>query len=150
MMETRMRRGSGGLWDGHRVEDVATPEAWQSDPAFVWSFYSARRRAAQSAQPNAAHLALARIEQHLTQDSQSRFYLCTQNVDDLHERVKTVVVAENTKAGAVVSDLVTGIPDNRDVCFPRGAAQRANNAVLRVSRNRQFSTDSSDGFERSR
>ena len=79
-------RGSGGLWDGHRVEDVATPEAWQADPAFVWSFYSARRRAAQHAQPNTAHLALAHIEQHLALDNPTRFYLCTQNVDDLHER----------------------------------------------------------------
>lgn len=75
-------RGSGGLWDGHRVEDVATPEAWQADPAFVWGFYSARRRHAMSARPNPAHLALARIEQQLG----DRFYLCTQNVDDLHEQ----------------------------------------------------------------
>ena len=75
-------RGSGGLWDGHRVEDVATPEAWAADPAFVWRFYSARRRAAQTARPNAAHRALAQFEQHLG----DRFYLCTQNVDDLHEQ----------------------------------------------------------------
>jgi NAD-dependent deacetylase len=79
-------RGSGGLWDGHRVEDVATPEAWDADPAFVWSFYSARRRAAQQARPNAAHLALAQIEQYLSRSDSSRFYLCTQNVDDLHEQ----------------------------------------------------------------
>jgi NAD-dependent deacetylase len=75
-------RGSGGLWSGHRVEDVATPEAWQANPAFVWNFYSMRRRNALAAQPNAAHIALAHIEQQLG----DRFYLCTQNVDDLHER----------------------------------------------------------------
>jgi NAD-dependent deacetylase len=75
-------RGSGGLWNGHRVEDVATPEAWQANPEFVWNFYSARRRNALVAQPNAAHIALAKIEQKLG----DRFYLCTQNVDDLHER----------------------------------------------------------------
>jgi len=75
-------RGSGGLWNGHRVEDVATPEAWQADPALVWRFYSQRRRDALAAQPNAAHIALAKIEQRLG----NRFYLCTQNVDDLHER----------------------------------------------------------------
>jgi NAD-dependent deacetylase len=75
-------RGSGGLWNGHRVEEVATPEAWQADPVLVWNFYSMRRRDALAAQPNAAHLALARIEQQLG----DRFYLCTQNVDDLHER----------------------------------------------------------------
>ncbi|WP_035349030.1 SIR2 family NAD-dependent protein deacylase [Edaphobacter aggregans] len=79
-------RGSGGLWNGHRVEEVATPEAWQADPSFVWRFYSARRRNALAAQPNPAHLALARIEQHLTQNDPTCFYLCTQNVDDLHER----------------------------------------------------------------
>ncbi len=75
-------RGSGGLWNGYRVDQVATPEAWQADPELVWSFYSMRRRDALAAQPNAAHVALAKIEQRLGY----RFYLCTQNVDDLHER----------------------------------------------------------------
>jgi NAD-dependent deacetylase len=75
-------RGSGGLWNGFRVEEVATPEAWDADPELVWRFYSMRRRDALAAQPNAAHVALAQIEQQLG----DRFYLCTQNVDDLHER----------------------------------------------------------------
>jgi NAD-dependent deacetylase len=75
-------RGSGGLWNGYRVEQVATPEAWAADPTLVWHFYSQRRRNASSAQPNAAHFALTQIEQQLG----DRFYLCTQNVDDLHER----------------------------------------------------------------
>ena len=75
-------RGSGGLWNGHRVEEVATPEAWQANPELVWRFYSQRRRDALAAQPNAAHKALAKIEQRLG----NNFYLCTQNVDDLHER----------------------------------------------------------------
>jgi NAD-dependent deacetylase len=75
-------RGSGGLWNGHRVEEVATPEAWDADPELVWRFYSMRRRDALAVQPNAAHTALARIEEKLG----DRFYLCTQNVDDLHER----------------------------------------------------------------
>ncbi len=75
-------RGSGGLWNGYRVEDVATPEAWHANPELVWRFYSMRRRDALAAQPNAAHLALAKIERKLG----DRFYLCTQNVDDLHER----------------------------------------------------------------
>jgi NAD-dependent deacetylase len=75
-------RGSGGLWNGYRVEEVATPEAWHANPVFVWKFYSMRRRNALAAQPNAAHIALAHIEQQLG----DRFYLCTQNVDDLHER----------------------------------------------------------------
>jgi NAD-dependent deacetylase len=75
-------RGSGGLWNGHRVEDVATPEAWHADPSLVWRFYSMRRRDALAAQPNAGHLALAELERQMP----GRFYLCTQNVDDLHER----------------------------------------------------------------
>jgi NAD-dependent deacetylase len=75
-------RGSGGLWNGYRVEEVATPEAWHANPELVWRFYSMRRRDALAAQPNAAHLALAEIERRLS----DRFYLCTQNVDDLHER----------------------------------------------------------------
>ena len=73
-------RGSGGLWNGYRVEQVATPEAWEEDPELVWRFYSMRRRDAMAAKPNAAHLALAKIEQRMGE----RFYLCTQNVDDLH------------------------------------------------------------------
>src|SRR6201985_983760 len=75
-------RGSGGLWNGYRVEQVATPEAWAADPTLVRHFYSQRRRHAIAARPNAAHFALAEIEQQLG----DRFYLCTQNVDDLHER----------------------------------------------------------------
>jgi NAD-dependent protein deacetylase/lipoamidase len=79
-------RGSGGLWNGHRVEEVATPEAWDANPALVWRFYSQRRRDALAAQPNAAHKALAQIEQRLGKTNPENFYLCTQNVDDLHER----------------------------------------------------------------
>ncbi len=75
-------RGSGGLWNGYRVEEVATPEAWQADPELVWNFYSMRRRDALDAQPNPAHIALAEMERRMGE----RFYLCTQNVDDLHER----------------------------------------------------------------
>lgn len=75
-------RGSGGLWNGYRVEEVATPEAWQANPELVWQFYSMRRRDAIAAEPNAAHRALAAIEQQMG----DRFYLCTQNVDNLHER----------------------------------------------------------------
>ena len=73
---------NGGLWNGYRVDEVATPEAWVANPALVWDFYSNRRHDACDAQPNAAHLALAQLEQHLG----DRFYLVTQNVDDLHEK----------------------------------------------------------------
>ena len=73
-------RGDGGLWEGHRVEDVATPEAWARDPALVLEFYNERRRHVRAAQPNAAHKALVELEQ--TYD----VHIVTQNVDDLHER----------------------------------------------------------------
>ncbi|MDQ2698256.1 MAG: NAD-dependent deacylase [Actinomycetota bacterium] len=75
-------RDSGGLWEGHAVEDVATPEAFRRDPETVQRFYDARRRAAASAQPNAAHHALARLEAELGPE----VLVVTQNVDDLHER----------------------------------------------------------------
>ena len=75
-------RDQGGLWEGHRVEDVATPEAWEDDAARVWRFYSMRRRDARRAEPNPAHIAMAALEAQLG----DRFFLCTQNVDDLHER----------------------------------------------------------------
>ena len=75
-------RASDGLWAGHRVEDVCTPEALEENPALVWEFYSQRRAQGATAQPNAAHVALAELEEKLGE----RFFLCTQNVDDLHER----------------------------------------------------------------
>jgi NAD-dependent deacetylase len=75
-------RGSGGLWNGYRVEEVATPEAWGADPALVWRFYSGRRRDAMAAEPNAGHRALADVERKMG----DRLFVCTQNVDDLHER----------------------------------------------------------------
>jgi len=79
-------RASDGLWEGHRIEDVCTPEALERNPALVWEFYSARRAAARAAQPNPAHAALAELEKQLGE----RFFLCTQNVDDLHERAGSV------------------------------------------------------------
>src|SRR5215470_2424419 len=75
-------RDSDGLWSGYRVEDVATPEAWEADPELVWRFYSMRRRDAQNAKPNPAHQALADLESQV----EGRFFICTQNVDNLHER----------------------------------------------------------------
>ena len=75
-------RDSDGLWEGHRAEDVATPEAFEADRLLVQRFYDARRSALTRVQPNAAHRALARLEQVLGDD----LYLVTQNVDDLHER----------------------------------------------------------------
>jgi NAD-dependent deacetylase len=74
-------RGAGGLWEGHRIEEVATPEAFHADPVKVWRFYEARRRAARAAAPNPGHAALAAMEARFP-----RFLLATQNVDGLHRR----------------------------------------------------------------
>ena len=76
----RTFRGSDGLWEGHRVEEVATPAAWEADPARVLRFYNDRRKQARSAKPNAAHKALSALQRCFEVD------IITQNVDDLHER----------------------------------------------------------------
>ena len=75
-------RGPGGLWEGHRVEDVCTPEALAHDPVLVHRFYDARRAKLATVEPNAAHAALARLDAEWP----GEFLLVTQNVDDLHER----------------------------------------------------------------
>jgi NAD-dependent deacetylase len=78
----RTFRDAGGLWEGHDVEDVATPEGFARDPDLVQRFYDARRRALVHVEPNAAHRALAALEETLGED----LLVVTQNVDDLHER----------------------------------------------------------------
>lgn len=75
-------RGPDGLWEGHRVEDVATPEAFLANPKLVHDFYDARRAALAAVEPNAAHRALARLDQQWP----GELLLVTQNVDNLHER----------------------------------------------------------------
>ena len=75
-------RGLDGLWEGHRVNDVATPEAFERDPELVQRFYDARRAALQTVSPNAAYEALARLDAEWEGD----LLIVTQNVDDLHER----------------------------------------------------------------
>ena len=78
----RTFRAADGLWEDHRVEDVATPEAFERDPALVQRFYNERRRQLGCVEPNAAHLALARLERAWP----GEMLLVTQNVDDLHDR----------------------------------------------------------------
>lgn len=79
--------GRGGLWEQHRVEDVATPEAFARDPDLVLRFYDMRRAAIQTKEPNAAHSALARLEREWPKRMPGADVLIvTQNVDDLHER----------------------------------------------------------------
>ena len=75
-------RDADGLWEGHDPMTGATPEAYDADPDLVQRFYDERRAALARVEPNAAHRALARLEQHLGDD----LHLVTQNVDDLHER----------------------------------------------------------------
>lgn len=75
-------RGEDGLWEGHRVEDVATPEAFFRSPELVHKFYNLRRRQLKEVMPNIAHRALVELEQKW----KGQFLLVTQNVDDLHER----------------------------------------------------------------
>ncbi|MEH6551996.1 MAG: NAD-dependent deacylase [Pseudomonadales bacterium] len=75
-------RDAGGLWEGHRVEDVATPEAFVRNPLVVQDFYNQRRQQLTTVEPNAAHIALADFEGSYA----GEFLLVTQNVDNLHER----------------------------------------------------------------
>jgi NAD-dependent deacetylase len=73
-------RDSDGLWEGYRVEDVATPMAWQRDPNQVLRFYNERRKNILEADPNAAHVGIAALEKHFD------VHVITQNIDNLHER----------------------------------------------------------------
>ena len=82
----RTFRDSDGLWEGYNVEDVATPRAWRRNPQLVLDFYNERRRNVANAQPNAAHIALAELENDFD------VTIVTQNIDDLHERAGSTKV----------------------------------------------------------
>ena len=73
-------RDSDGLWENYRIEDVATPEAWAKNRKLVLDFYNERRRQVMKAKPNAAHVALAQLQNKFDVN------IITQNIDDLHER----------------------------------------------------------------
>ncbi len=73
-------RDSDGLWEGYNIEDVATPRAWKRDPQLVLDFYNMRRKNVLEAEPNAAHIGLAELEDYFD------VHIITQNIDDLHER----------------------------------------------------------------
>lgn len=83
-------RDANGLWENHRVEEVASPEGFRRDPRLVWRFYSQRRAGVLKAEPNAGHRALAELERRLG----NRFLLVTQNVDGLHRRAGSQRVIE--------------------------------------------------------
>jgi NAD-dependent deacetylase len=95
-------RDSNGLWANHRVEDVATPEAWERNPELVLEFYNQRRAQASAAQPNAGHRALAELERRYD------VVIVTQNVDNLHERAGSTRVihlhGELTKARSTADE----------------------------------------------
>ena len=81
-------RSEDGLWENHRVEDVATPEGFERNPQLVHDFYNQMRQSVKSKQPNAAHLALTKLQAQMEQ-RQSRVTIVTQNIDDLHEKAQS-------------------------------------------------------------
>ncbi|HCQ35036.1 MAG TPA: NAD-dependent protein deacylase [Alcanivorax sp.] len=120
-------RDAGGLWENHRIEDVATPEAFQRDPHGVQSFYNRRREQLRdpAIQPNAAHRALAELEQALP----GQVLVVTQNVDDLHERAgsRNVIHMHGELLKARCQSTETLVPADRDLdpaltCTVCGAA----------------------------
>ena len=114
-------RGAGGLWEGHPIEEVATPWAFARDPLKVWRFYAARREQALGCRPNAAHLGLAELEGRL----EGRFALATQNVDGLHQEAGSRGVLELhgslwrvrcTRCGEEREDRTVPFPDLPPLC----------------------------------
>ena len=118
-------RDLGGIWTKVRLEEVATPEAYQADPARVHAFYDARRRQARAAEPNAAHRALARLERELEGRGGS-LLIVTQNVDDLHERggARNVVHMHGQLARARCTGCGAVHPWDRDMAGDAGGAGR--------------------------
>lgn len=106
-------RGPDGLWEGHRVEEVATPEAFMRNPDLVYRFYNLRRAALPKVEPNAAHRALARLER----EHHSKVTLITQNVDDLHDRAGSTPIhmhGELLKARCIACGAVHDWPGDLD------------------------------------
>lgn len=95
-------RDSDGLWEEHRIEDVATYDAWVRNPRLVLEFYNQRRRQLEHVQPNAAHIALAKLEEKYD------VRIITQNVDNLHERAGSTNIlhlhGELTKARSTLDE----------------------------------------------
>ncbi len=127
----RTFRASDGLWEDHRVEEVATPEGFAADPDLVHRFYNARRQQLLQSvtRPNAAHLALARLEKAFA----GRFLLVTQNIDDLHERAGSqslvhmhgeLLKARCTHSGRVFEVREDLTPLSRCPCCQRPGALR--------------------------
>lgn len=121
-------RASDGLWEQHNIADIATPQGWEKDPELVLTFYNERRKQARAAMPNAAHKALAELEQ------QFDVTIITQNVDDLHERAGSSHVMHlhgelSQSRSSMDSDLVYEMDDGEikmgDLC-EQGSQLRPN------------------------
>ncbi len=102
-------RSAGGLWEQHKVEDVATPEGYFKDPKLVHHFYNLRRAALKNVKPNAAHEALARLETELAECG-GNLTIVTQNVDDLHERAGTKNIIH---MHGILTSMLCGICEHR-------------------------------------
>lgn len=121
-------RGPGGLWEGHRVEDVCTPEALAADPVLVHRFYDLRRAALGTVQPNAAHRALARLDAEWP----GALLIVTQNVDELHERAGATRTLH--MHGELLSALCAACGERqpwRDVMPPRSVCPACERPALR-------------------
>src|SRR5690554_5291212 len=105
-------RDSGGLWEKYNIEEVATPEAWERDPAMVTEFYNMRRKQCYETSPNAAHYAIAELEK------QYRVEVITQNIDDLHERAGSPNV---THLHGEISKVKSSGPNAEKQYFPQGS-----------------------------
>jgi len=120
-------RDSGGLWDNYKIEDVATPEAFQKNPGLVLEFYNIRRRQLLSATPNDAHYALNKLQENFN------LQIITQNIDDLHERSGSNNVlhlhGKLMESKSVMDDIVYKIDGSElvlgDLC-PNGGQLRPN------------------------
>jgi NAD-dependent deacetylase len=122
-------RGAGGLWEGHRVEEVAHPSAWARDPMTVWRFYEARRVQGATCAPNRGHLGLAELERRVG----GGFTLATQNVDGLHRLAGSKNLLELhgslwrvrcVDCGLEVENRVVPLPELPPRCAACGGVQR--------------------------
>ena len=119
-------RGSGGLWEGCKVEEVATPEAFHANPELVLNFYNARRENVLQTKPNLGHITLAQLEENFD------VHIVTQNVDDLHERAGSTKVlhlhgelmkSRSTKDVSLIFDIQGSELNLGDLC-PLGSQLR--------------------------
>jgi NAD-dependent deacetylase len=113
----RTFRDAGGLWEGHRVEDVATPAGWARDPALVWRFYQLRRAQLRTVAPNAAHHALAGFAAAAASAGVG-FTLVTQNVDDLHQRAGSATLAMHGELARLRCEACGDVVVDRDRLDP--------------------------------